>query len=61
MFVEVLLPDGYTAVVCDSAGHNGFGSFDNTLVLWGGGDPGASYAETNRRQRDRDGERERER
>lgn len=40
--LKLLLPDCYTGVVCDSAGHNGFGSFDNALVLWGGGDPGAS-------------------
>ena len=36
------LPDNDAGVVCDSTGHYGFSSFDNTLVLWGGGNPGAS-------------------
>lgn len=40
MFADV--PDSYTGVMRDSTGHNGFSSFDNTLVLWGGGNPGAS-------------------
>lgn len=55
MFVSVLPPDGDTGVMCDSTGHNGFRSFDNTLVLWGGGDPSAS-CEDKRRQRGTDEE-----
>lgn len=35
--------------MCDSAGHNGLSSFDNTLVLWGGGNPSASCS--NKRKR----------
>lgn len=42
MLVNAPLPDGDTGVMCDSTGHDGFGSFDNTLVLWGGGNPGPS-------------------
>lgn len=34
----------------DSAGHHGFGSFDNTLVLRGGGDSGASCEDKRERQ-----------
>lgn len=45
MIVTVSLPDGYTGVMCDSAGHDGFGPFDNALVLWRGGNPGASCAD----------------
>lgn len=45
MLVNAPLPDGDTGVMCDSTGHNGFGPFDNTLVLWGGGNPGPSCEE----------------
>lgn len=34
----------------DSAGHHCFGSFDNTLVLRGGGDSGASCEDGGERQ-----------
>ncbi len=40
--MNVSLPNGNTGVMCDSTGHNSFSSFDDTLVLWGGGNPGAS-------------------
>lgn len=42
VFVSAALLDGDTGVMCDATGHCGFSSFDNTLVLWGGGDPGTS-------------------
>lgn len=36
------LPDCYTGIMCYSAGHDGFSSFDNTLFLRGGCNSGAS-------------------
>lgn len=50
MFVNAPLPDSYTGVMCDSTGHSGFSSFDNTLVLWGGGNPGASCGDKMKRE-----------
>lgn len=36
------LPDGNTGVMGDPAGHEGFSSFDDALVLRRRGDPGPS-------------------
>lgn len=40
--MSVPLPDCYTGIMCYSAGHDGFSSFDNTLFLRGSCNPGAS-------------------
>lgn len=48
------LPDSYTRVMCDSASHDRFSSFDNTLVLGRGGNPCTSYG---KRKRERERER----
>ena len=50
MSVGVRSPDGHAGVMRDAAGHHGFRSFDDALVLWGGGDPGASCAKMKRRR-----------
>lgn len=53
MFVSAALLDGDAGVMCDATGHCGFSSFDNTLVLWGGGDPGASCEDKEESERNR--------
>lgn len=44
--------------MCDSTGQDGFGAFDNALILWGGGNPGSgcghTQKESNRKVRDVD-------
>lgn len=56
MLVNVSLPDGYTGVMCDSTGHNGFSPFDNTLVLWGCGNSCASCGDKKKMEGDRNEE-----
>lgn len=53
MFVSAALLDGDTGVMRDATGHCGFSSFDNTLVLWGGGDSGTSCEDKDKPERSR--------